>query len=64
MVLAIDYGGRDEITRAVTTLATEVATGSLTQESIDEESISQRLYTAGLPEVDLMIRNGRGCAGQ
>ncbi|TWU41643.1 Decaprenyl diphosphate synthase-like protein [Novipirellula aureliae] len=58
LVLAIDYGGRDEITKVVRELAREVADGKLAEEKIDEELVSSRLYTAGLPEVDLMIRTG------
>ncbi len=58
LVLAIDYGGRDEITKAVRDLAREVAAGNLNQDSITEQTVSDRLYTAGLPEVDLMIRTG------
>ncbi len=58
LVLAIDYGGRDEITRAVQTIAKEVASGAVDVESIDEDTISARLDTHGLPEIDLMIRTG------
>ncbi|WP_372725882.1 polyprenyl diphosphate synthase [Novipirellula sp.] len=58
LVLAIDYGGRDEITKVARELAREVAAGSLREEEINEERITSRLYTAGLPEVDLMIRTG------
>ncbi len=58
LVLAIDYGGRDEITRAVRTIAKEVASGAFEIESINEDTISARLDTRGLPEIDLMIRTG------
>ncbi|WP_442506917.1 polyprenyl diphosphate synthase [Novipirellula sp. SH528] len=58
LVLAIDYGGRDEITKVARELAREVAAGTLRDEDINEELITARLYTAGLPEVDLMIRTG------
>ncbi|MFG0261457.1 MAG: polyprenyl diphosphate synthase [Novipirellula sp. JB048] len=58
LVLAIDYGGRDEITHVARQLAHEVAQGSLSENEIDEDLITNRLYTAGLPEVDLMIRTG------
>ena len=58
LVLAIDYGGRDEITRAVRTIARAVVSGDLAVEEIGEQSIGERLDTAGLPEVDLMIRTG------
>ena len=58
LVLAIDYGGRDEITKVAREIAQEVASGSLSIEAIDENAIHQRLYTHALPEVDLMIRTG------
>lgn len=58
LVLAIDYGGRDEITKVVRDLAQEVAAGRLTIQQIDEEAVADRLYTCALPEVDLMIRTG------
>ncbi|MBL6724296.1 MAG: isoprenyl transferase [Rubripirellula sp.] len=58
LVLAIDYGGRDEITSAVRTIANKVNLGELEAESIDEACVNQHLYTADFPEVDLMIRTG------
>jgi len=58
LVLAIDYGGRDELTSVVRRLGREVASGQLDAESIDEAAIQSRLYTAGLPDPDLLIRTG------
>jgi undecaprenyl diphosphate synthase len=58
LVLAIDYGGRDEITQAVRDISRDVAAGDLSARDITEETVTQRLYTAGLPDVDLMIRTG------
>ena len=58
LVLAIDYGGRDEICHATRQIATKVAAGDLSVDSIDETLLSNHLYTADLPEVDLMIRTG------
>lgn len=58
LVLAIDYGGRDEIVRAARQLAEEAVAGSLDPQTIDEALLGSRLYTEGLPEVDLMIRTG------
>jgi undecaprenyl diphosphate synthase len=58
LVLAIDYGGRAELTMAVQQLCREVLAGDLDLSSIDEQAIDDRLYTAGLPEIDLMIRTG------
>jgi undecaprenyl diphosphate synthase len=58
LVLAIDYGGRDEIAMAARSIAVDVEAGRLTIAEIDEQAIANRLYTAGLPDVDLMIRTG------
>ncbi len=58
LVLAIDYGGRDEITRAVRLIARQVAEGKLNEADITEDLVTKWLYTADLPEVDLMIRTG------
>lgn len=58
LVLAVDYGGRDELTRTARVLADEAVAGRITTESIDEQAIANRLDTAGLAEVDLMIRTG------
>ena len=54
--IAINYGGRDEIVHAVKTLAKKVKDGSLKPEEIDETTVSNALYTAGMPYVDLIIR--------
>jgi len=56
--LAIDYGGRREIGDAVRALAEEVRTGLRDASSIDERALASRLYTAGLPDPDLIIRTG------
>ena len=50
--LAVNYGSRAEIARAVR----EIASGALAPEDVDESSVSSRLYTAGLPDPDLLIR--------
>ncbi len=54
--LALNYGGRDEIIRATKTIAEEVAAGRLAPAEIDGETIEKNLYTAGLPDPDLLIR--------
>lgn len=54
--VAVNYGSQDEITRAVRALAAEVATGERKAEEIGPQDIEQRLYTAGQPPVDLLIR--------
>lgn len=54
--IAINYGGRDEIVRAVRNLAEQVRKGELLPEEITQERISDALDTHGLPEPDLLIR--------
>ena len=54
--LAINYGGRAEILDATKAIATQVAQGKLAPESIDEDTISNHLYTAGSTDPDLLIR--------
>lgn len=54
--LCINYGGRDEIKNAVRALAKQVQDGTLNPEDITEDSISQNLYTAYMPDPDLIIR--------
>jgi undecaprenyl diphosphate synthase len=56
LVLALNYGSRAEITDAVRAIAQEVRDGRLRPEAIDEETISRHLYTAEMPDPDLLIR--------
>lgn len=56
LLLALSYGSRAEVVRAVRDIAVEVAAGRLTPEQVDEQAIASRLYTAGLPDPDLLIR--------
>ncbi len=56
LTLALSYGGRDEIVHAARTLAAEVAAGRLLPEAIDAATLADALYTAGLPDPDLLIR--------
>jgi undecaprenyl diphosphate synthase len=56
LTVAINYGGRDEITRAMQAIATKVAAGALPPEAITDEVISDHLDTADLPDPDLVIR--------
>lgn len=56
--LAIDYGARREIGDAVRELVREVNAGLRDVDSIDEFAVESRLYTAGLPDPDLVIRTG------
>lgn len=54
--IAINYGGRDEITRAVRRLSVDVAEGKLEADSVTDETLNSYLDTAGLPDPDLLIR--------
>ena len=54
--IAINYGSRDEIVRAVRTIAAGCKDGKLSPEDITEEMISQKLDTGNLPDPDLLIR--------
>ncbi len=56
LTLALSYGARSEILRAVRTLADDVAEGRLTTSQIDEEAFCQALDTRSLPDPDLLIR--------
>ena len=55
-IIAVNYGGRDEIVRAVRKLAADVETGRLVKEDITEEVMESYLDTAGIPDPDLLIR--------
>jgi undecaprenyl diphosphate synthase len=54
--LFISYGSRAEIVRAAQLLAEDVRTGRMAAADIDEEMLAERLYTAGVPDPDLLIR--------
>lgn len=54
--IALNYGGRDEILRAVQKLAEKVKDGSLSAEEITEAMLSENLYTAGIPDPDMIVR--------
>ena len=56
LVLALDYGARQEITEACRRLAFEAADGRVKPSDIDQAAVAARLYTAGLPDPDLLIR--------
>lgn len=56
LTIALSYGARDEIARAVRSIAEDVQTGQLSPDHISEDSISSRLFTADMPEPDLLIR--------
>ena len=54
--IALNYGGRDEIIRAVRLIAKEIIDGNLLPENVDETIISDKTYTAGIADPDLIIR--------
>ena len=56
LTIAIDYGGRDELTRAVRRLSHEVAEGRLAAAAIDEAAVATALDTRALPDPDFIIR--------
>ncbi|WP_295154763.1 isoprenyl transferase [uncultured Ruminococcus sp.] len=56
LVLAINYGGRDEICHSVRTLAEKVKRGELDPQDITEDMIERNLYTEEIPPLDLVIR--------
>jgi undecaprenyl diphosphate synthase len=56
LVLALNYGSRAEIVDGVRAIAEAVRAGRLDPRDIDEETISNHLYTAGMPDPDLLIR--------
>ena len=59
--IAINYGGRDEIVRACKRMSTDLKNGVITEDRIDESTLSSYLDTAGIPDPDLLIRT---CAEQ
>jgi undecaprenyl diphosphate synthase len=58
LIIALNYGGRDELAAAARRLAEEVRSGRLDPATIDERTLAGALMTAGFPDVDLLIRPG------
>ncbi len=58
LVLALNYGSRDEIVDAARSLAREALSGRIAPADIGPEDLERGLYTAGLPRVDLLVRTG------
>jgi undecaprenyl diphosphate synthase len=56
LTIALSYGGRAEIVAAVRSIAAQVAFGKLDPEAVDEECIARHLFTADIPDPDLLIR--------
>ena len=61
LVLAFDYSSRDEIARAIRSIAAKVERGELKAEQIDDSTISAHLDTAEMPDPDLVIRTSGEC---
>lgn len=58
LTVALDYGGRLEFVRAAQHLAKEAALGLLDPEKITEDMVKSRMFSAALPQIDLLIRTG------
>jgi undecaprenyl diphosphate synthase len=56
LVLALSYGGREEIVAAARSLATDAVAGKISPADIDAELFASRLQTAGIPDPDLLVR--------
>ena len=56
LVLALSYGGREEIVEAARSLASDAAAGNISASDIDAELFASRLQTSGIPDPDLLIR--------
>src|SRR5882672_10541350 len=56
LTIALSYGGRAEIVAAVQAIAAEVARGNLAAEDVDEDCLARHLFTADIPDPDLLIR--------
>jgi len=56
LCLALNYGGRWDITQAARALAAKVARGEITPDEVDQAALATELQTAGLPDPDLLIR--------
>ena len=61
LIIAINYGSRQEITSSVKKIAHDIALKRLTVNEINEKRISDNLYTKGVPDPDLIIRTGGDC---
>jgi len=61
LVIALNYGSRQEVTRAARSLAADAAAGRLDPAAIDWGTLASRLETAGLPDPDLIIRTSGEC---
>ena len=58
LTLALDYGGRQEITEALKVLVSEVENGILSVDDIKEDVVKSRMSSVALPDIDLLVRTG------
>lgn len=58
LTLSLSYSGRSELTYGMRKLAQQAANGTLNPQDIDEQTISKSLYTADIPDPDILIRTG------
>jgi undecaprenyl diphosphate synthase len=56
--LALSYGGRDELVQAIQAISKKCMSGTLNPEDICSDTVEEHLFTAGLPDPDLVIRTG------
>ncbi|OFT22243.1 isoprenyl transferase [Arthrobacter sp. HMSC08H08] len=56
LVMCVNYGGRSEIMRAVREIASDVASGALSERGVTEKALNARMYQPDLPDVDLFLR--------
>ena len=56
LTLALSYGGREELVRMARLVALDVAAGTLKPDDVDAKAVEDRLWTAGLPPVELVVR--------
>ncbi len=56
LILALNYSGKSEIVRAVKEISAKIAKGEILPDAINEDMVSNNLYTAGLPDPELLIR--------
>lgn len=61
LTIALDYGGRDEFTRATRRVVADVSAGVIAIDDVDEDLIATYLDTAGMPDPDLVIRTSGEC---
>lgn len=56
LVIALNYGSRTEIADAVRSLVADAAAGRIGEDDVSEDTLAARLYTAGIPDPDLLVR--------